>query len=61
MKDMQHDMDLEEIHTPRDTDPSDGWDPRNDDEYLEEVISCVRCGRKGPRYEIEGHSCSEAA
>ncbi len=58
MKDMQHDMDLEEIHTPRDECPMSTLD---DDEYMEEEISCPDCGRRGPRYEIEGHSCGEAA
>jgi len=33
----------------------------DDDEYMEEEITCCRCGRKGPRYEIESHSCAEAA
>ncbi len=58
MRELQHDMDLEELHTPRDESPMSTLD---DDDYQEEVISCTRCGRTGPRYEIEGHSCSEAA
>ncbi len=53
--DLPYDMSLEEIHG--DIDP-----PELDDvEYMEEEIVCCRCGRKGPRYDIEGHSCAEAA
>lgn len=50
--DLPYDMSEEEIHGPRE-------DHTLDDEYMEEVISCERCGRKGPRYEIEGHSCAD--
>jgi len=29
------------------------------DAYMEKIIQCPRCGKKGPRYEIEGHSCAD--
>ena len=29
------------------------------DAYMEEIIACLDCGRTGPRYEIEGHSCAD--
>ena len=48
---LQHDMSLEEIFGDTPTPSLD------DDEYAEEVIACPDCGRSGPRYEIEGHSC----
>jgi len=56
--DLQYDMSLEEIYGPRDASPSPTLD---EDEYQEEEITCERCKRTGPRYEIEGHSCGEAA
>ena len=54
MRELEHDMSEDEIFGPRDADPS-----LDDDEYMEEEITCSRCRRTGPRYEIEGHSCSE--
>jgi len=58
--DLPYDMSLEEIYAPRDADPHDS-SLDDDDEYMEEEIVCCRCGRKGPRYEIQDHICSEAA
>ena len=60
MKGMQHDMDLAEIYAPRDESPTDS-SLYDYDDYMEEEIMCSRCGRAGPRYKIEGHSCGEAA
>lgn len=54
MRELEYDMSLEEIHTPRDESPTPSLD---DDDYMEQEIECPDCGREGPRYEIEGHSC----
>ena len=54
--DLPYDMSLEEIHEPHSEFPLPNWD-----KYQEEVITCTRCGRTGPRYEIEGHSCADEA
>lgn len=56
--DLPYDMSLEEIYAPRDEDPKDSPFYDNDD-YMEEEITCCRCGKIGPRYEIEVHSCAE--
>jgi len=58
LDDHPYEMSEDEIHEPRDVDL--GFDDHLYDEDMEE-ITCPRCGRIGPRYEIEGHSCSEPA
>lgn len=56
-EDLPYDMSEEEV---RPLEPSVRELSLEHDLYMEEIIECVDCGREGPRYEIEGHSCGEA-